>query len=685
MSDVTGRSNELNSFSIALRFFRSEVFFAILLVFVCTTILAEMVGELEWYRSKINWYFGALAVVFLIFSNEKNHAFCRAYLSRFAAFLRERGAFVSNPVEEAPKFALLRFVFGLLIAQRAVWILYYLSASDWGHTSIWFVSAIYPIIGLFIAIGFLTQFSLAFLVFFQWSVGDLFLGTATLGNNIGTTLAVLLMLSNAGASFSLDAYILRTKSLLQKMVSFFYYRDGLPSADTLQIIKFMTLFAYWCTCLYSLAMHLGEPAWMNGIAGPLLLTNSFMSRFSSEFAALFSMGTFPVMIARILLWAMLPWYLLIVPFVLLGGWFRRYIIIWSVLFFLLSKFVLQLGWLAEFEFIFFAGLFWQKTFISGEKSLQVAYDDKCNLCDRTVQFVKVVDIFRRVELRPLSQNQQWLATLGIDPEDARKDLYAVDAAANKPPVKGYDFYLLLSRYVLLLLPFYPFLLLGKYLGGPAVYRFVADRRTQMFGVCQIPSKKADYLTGYSSNSGIEKIGSGDPIVPIFAHFVFFAMAFIIALPTPYLADSVPLAVVRVQTAMSRPAGAILFYGTTPIDVFNHTDLRLAENWFTISQVDESGKETILPIISENGARLGGHRSDKLYFGNALFMRRSMIGTVGCQFDRFRSNLNYLLDVFKVRDGKYIYRQYHQPLPDMASLQKNIYLPTPRTSVCESSF
>lgn len=52
-----------------------------------------------------------------------------------------------------------------------------------------------------------------------------------------------------------------------------------------------------------------------------------------------------------------------------------------------------------------AGWFWQSKFMSGANVLNVAYDDRCNLCDRTVTFVKAVDVFGRVELKPLSKNQ----------------------------------------------------------------------------------------------------------------------------------------------------------------------------------------------------------------------------------------------------------------------------------------
>jgi hypothetical protein len=48
-------------------------------------------------------------------------------------------------------------------------------------------------------------------------------------------------------------------------------------------------------------------------------------------------------IAEATLYAMIAWELLFLPFVLLGGFTRRIVVVWGVLFFLISTFVLQLG------------------------------------------------------------------------------------------------------------------------------------------------------------------------------------------------------------------------------------------------------------------------------------------------------------------------------------------------------
>lgn len=653
-------------------------------IFVLALSLIALTGTWGWFSERMFGFFPLLIVFFLVGRNSPVKVATAAQLTRLAHWLTRRGAFVSNPEEEAPKFALIRILFGLFMIERAFWILAYLEPSDWGNPSIWLFALLGLVAGALVAVGLFTQYALVYLILVQWQAGDILLRTATLGNWIAAMLSLLLIFANAGANFSLDRILMRRGTSAGKAISAFYYEAGLPSEAGLQLAKLMTLACYWCVCLYSLAMHLGESAWMSGSAGPLLLTNNFMSRYSSEFAWLFSQGWIPVFLARVSLWAMLPWYLLMLPFVLIGGRFRQYVIIWGLLFFGLSLFVLQLQWLAQFEFLFFAGLFWSKRFIHGAKTLQVAYDDRCNLCDNTVTFVKAVDLFRRVDLKPLSKNTPWLLQMGIDPDDAQKDLYAVDSNSDKA-VKGYEFYVLLSRHVLLLLPIHPLLLIGRYLGGPAVYRFVADRRTRLFGVCQIPTAKPEYAILQGGQVINNNIVPGDPMSVVFVHTMVLLVCFFVALPFPHLTEKPPVALKKIQKLVSSPTSGAGIYGVNPIDVFNQTDLRMAENWFTITRKTKDGMEQILPIFSEDGKRLYAHRSDRVYFGNTVAFRRGVIGKEGCQFDAYRPMVNYLSEDQRSKDDTFVYRQYAEPLPSLELILQGQFVASERRLVCEVSF
>ncbi|MBY5869069.1 thiol-disulfide oxidoreductase DCC family protein [Rhizobium leguminosarum] len=654
---------------------------------VVTGLIAYFVTSffaLGFLADRLMIFFTSLAAVTICLVIPAASASIARQLNWLAEFLDRRGAFRSNPAEEAPKFAMIRIAFGVLLAIRSFWLMYYLTAEDWGSLAVALPAITSMIGGIAVAAGFFAQPTLLSLILFQWQAGDWLLGTSTLGNDIAAFLAILLVFANAGAHLSIDGLLRRRQNLVGRLIAATYYQYGITPTATLQITKLATLFGYWCVCVYSLGIHLGEPAWMQGVAGPQLLTNNFMSRYGDEFASVLSSSEIAVFLTRISLWGMLPWYLLLLPCVVFGGLARLYALFWASLFFTLSLIVLRLGWLAEFEFLFFAALFWQKAFLVGPKTLQVAYDDRCNLCDRTVKFVKAVDVFNRVDLKPLSENQPWLIQHGINPDNAQKDLYGVKAGSGGRAAKGYDFYLMLSSEVLLLLPFYPLLFVGQFLGGRSVYRFVADRRTKLFGVCQVPTPKKGHEYLPTGGVTLKRIQSGDPVTIMAVHMLLLGAVYLTTIPTPYIFISAPGPVQQALAAV-RPLGdAAHVYGITPIDVFNRTDLRMAENWFTISKLDGDA-ETLLPILDEAGKRLDAHRSDRVYFGNTLAYRRGVIDSKGCNFEGYKASIAYLTKSVSGIPGEYRYRQYFRPLPQDALLMKGIYESRPTSIVCETDY
>lgn len=602
-----------------------------------------------------------------------------------AEFSDRRGAFHSDPILERPKFALIRILFGLFMVERAFWIIAFLYPSDWGDPLI--ISVVFGnlLAALFVFFGFFTQASLAYLILFQWQFGDATLGTGTLGNDIGAMLALLLMFVNAGAHYSVDALLLKQQGLWGRVTRAFYFDHGLPSTSVVQNAKLVAMASYWFVCVYSLMMHVSESAWMTGTAGPHLLSNNFMSRYAEEFEAFFQQGDWAVIFGRVALWGMLPWYALVLPLLFLGRIARAYVIIWGLLFFVLSGFVLQLGWLAHFEFLLFAALFWERSFIGNPGSLQVAYDDRCNLCDRTVTTIKWLDVFRRVKLRPVSTSREWLAEQGINEADAMTDLYGVDSLRGDRKTAGYDFYITLTRNVLLLLPAYPVLLLGKVTGiGPRIYRFIADRRVRLFGVCQIPTKKPTHAAALTE----APLQSGVVCPAISAHVLLLGFLFLLVTPAPFAGwQGMPLPS-KVRPAVMSAAEAAHVYGITPIDVFNRTDLRMAENWFTLSTIDESGEEVVLPVFNDRGQRLHMHRSDRIYFGNTIQIRRSMIGGEGCQFRSYQAPVRQIASRAVGEDGEgstLVYRQFHRPLADDESMISGRYVRDEPEVVCEVRF
>ena len=133
-----------------------------------------------------------------------------------------------------------------------------------------------------------------------------------------------------------------------------------------------------------------------------------------------------------------------------------------------------------------------------------------------------------------------------------------------------------------------------------------------------------------------------------------------------------------------------FYGIGPVNVFNEKDLRMAENWFTLSLLADD-RESLIPIFADDGSRLAYHASDRVYFGNTLPWRRNHIDQPGCFFDQDQDEMRYLASIYLRKQGlppgKYRvrYRQYFEPLPDPAQVIRNQFLRQPREVRCTVDF
>ncbi len=573
-------------------------------------------------------------------------------------------AFPDQPEFEEYKFAILRVLFGCILVYRAFLVIAYLTAGDYASPVAWWAIA-ELVAGMLLVLGLLTQWSLIFLLLAMWHTGDSVVAKDTLGNDVGALFGLLLFLVNAGKYLSLDAWIVNRWATMRYVL--LYYTGAASNRDK-ALAKLATLGGYWAVCVYSLAMHLVEPAWTTGVAGPLLLTNNFMSAWYTEFTTLFTNSDLATFLARLSLWIMMLWYVAVLPFVLWGSWARLYVIVWGWLFFAFSLFILNLGFLAEIEILFWLALFWVKPGMNGHRVLNIFYDDRCNLCDKTVQVITLLDRFRVARLRPVSQNLTQLEEIGISHEHAMTDLHGMDESTGAI-TGGYDFYLELCRRVMLLWPILPVLMVGKWLGfGPLVYRFIARRRVKMFGVCELPRKKYQVSTDRS-------LGKNTYVPGITLHVFISIFLYLVAVVAPYQ---------NTQAIGSIAAMSAHYYGVAPINVFNRTDLRIAENWFVLTSSDFG---EIVPLLAYDGSRLDMHHSDRIYFGHTVKFRRYVIGKSGCHLEQWKATINYLLESYLTRKnavpGRYQfqYEQFKQPLPEWDRLLENRYVENATQRIC----
>ena len=578
-----------------------------------------------------------------------------AVMLRFGQYLQLR-AFPSHSENECYKFGILRIFFGAILLIRAYHIHSLLIP-----TEITNVVGVYSLIalvsGLFVMVGFLTQWSLLISTFLIWQFGERVMGTGTLGSDVAAMLSLLLFLTNAGSFISLDGLI--TNKYKRFRTALLYFEDS-ARAERIALAKFSALAAFWAMCTYSLSMHINEPGWTSGVVGPLLLSHNFMSSWFEFFGNLFAHSQLSIQIAQFSIWAMMCWYLAVLPFVLIGGIWRKYIIIWGVLFFTMSLVVLNLGSLAEIEFVFWAALFWSGIGIRNSDSLMVFYDDRCNLCDKTIQIITALDFFKQIELKPISTNTEALAKYNISEDKALNDLYGVTSSTQNN-FYGYDFYVALARKLVLLWPLLPILYLAKVSKvGYFVYRFIAKRRRELFGICTFPRQKTIRQVPRVKNSHQPLFHS------VVIHVIFLTVCYFVAIPAPYIG---------LHTSPTLGSQAAHYYGVTPINVFNATDIRMAENWYTLASLDFDEQ---VPLFTNKGSRLKMHKSDRVYFGNTLSFRRKFIGSEGCVFEKDRISLDYLSKVYlhskKATSGNYefIYHQYFQPLPETQQILLGVY-------------
>lgn len=566
-----------------------------------------------------------------------------------------KNVFPSFSDQEHNKFAILRMFFGTILVVRSIHIAYFLLPSEYGApVGLWVFGEL--IAGVLLTLGLFTQWAFAFLMVFMWRVGDFVVIKYTLGNDVSGMLSLLLVLTNSGKYLSIDRILISRTPFLRKVL---LYYSGDPTPGQLALAKLIALMSYWALCVYSIAQHIGESAWTSGVAGPLLLTSNFMSAYYTSFEALFFSSAYSIIVAKASLWIMMFWYPVILPFVFMGKILRGYVIIWGILFFILSLVALNLGYLAEIEFVLWAGIFWSCVGIDQKKSLLIFYDDRCNLCDKTIQTITYFDVFKRVKLMPISTNTEALASRGIKLEDAMNDLYGVIESKDITK-RGYDFYILLSQTLVLFWPILPFLYLGKILRfGPLFYRYIARRRTELFGVCELPRNK--YVSPELKHDNHSLVVNAFFLQVSFLTICYFAV--------------VPVESIGIRAEPNIASKAARYYGIAPINVFNKTDLKMAENWFVLDSNDFNER---VPVFTDEGSRLRMHQSDRVIFGNTGLFRRGVIGSESCSFEAWQKNVIYLSKVYlhlkNANFGTYFftYKQFHQPLPDWDSLENNIY-------------
>lgn len=525
---------------------------------------------------------------------------------RTSDLLRSRGLFhPSNIIADEAIANIIRIALGCILIYRLYYIYLYFTPLGLQGVKLMLL-ALYSALTLMVTIGFLTPIAMLSLLLLQLAINYQF-GTYTLGVDVTAMALVSFILYPAGRMYSIDARLIEKIAIFRNIYSWFEWSDR---SAQVSLAKLMSFLLYGYLCVYSDLVHLDDPSWKTADASILLLSSTYLSRWPYQFQWLFENYDVAVTLARFSMYVTIAWYFCLVPFVLIGGWLRLLAEAWTILFLLLSAFVLQLSTLPYIEFLLLIFWFWDMWLEESQNrkasSLNILFDDKCNLCDKTIFALKSIDLFRMISFHPISKNLDLCKFVGVEPNDLYKNIYAWDDT-NSKVYSGYDFYVHVSQRIILLYPIYPILLALKLVKiGPIVYSFIARYRLKLFGVCNFPS-----LRSPSPQDGLStKQGNG-----------YFSKSFLLTVLVFFLIGlfhlpGVPSPITD-STLDSRLGVAHHILGITPIDVFNQTDLQMTYHFYTAKN-----SESIIPFTREDGSRDKWHESDKVYFGNSLLWRRT---------------------------------------------------------------
>lgn len=603
------------------------------------------------------------------------------------AFAQKRGFTVNgNLASEIMRLELLRIVSGLILCHRTFYVLLYLPREVTTGLE-WAVALLVMACAIAFTLGLLTPLA-GFILLIGMQPFDDFLGIGTLGTDVLNMILVALLFAPVGTALSLDSIARGNTGLLARVVAWFDDRFGVPTLERISVARILALTSYGMLCVYSALYHFKDPAWIEGYANVLLLSSSYLSRHYDVFRAAFLEHPFSLRLAELSIYGMMIWELLLLPLVFLHRITRAIVVVWGLLFFLVSTFLLHLGWLSYYEFVLWAILFWQGWWLNsrGESTIELLYDDRCNLCDRTVRTLVRLDLFQVISYRPLSKNRELMNRHGIDTGSALQDLYGIDASTGKL-YKGYDLYTTLCARLLLLVPAWPIFMLGRLLRiGPAIYQWIARRRIQLFGVCELPAPLA--LRDFRSFDR-RAVGETPNGRRMLAAFVFTYCVFLVVyvLRLPHVEDVWPLNKIdRVTTRVLKEAYETV--GLAPINVFNKQDLRMSEVFFVMERLEKPGKWAMVPFTGLMGERLAWHESDRLYFGNSLRYRRGSADEM-CFTPRQARYIRELVLTDREWNGvaasSYRIRYYRQPLPDTDQIRKYVFEYPKIEAMCEVTY
>jgi len=402
---------------------------------------------------------------------------------------------------------------------------------------------------------------------------------------LGTMILVMLLWGmlfiGVGRRWSIDAYLLKSPST-QRLLKYLYVLS-LPLGNiNLSKIRFFVLFLFWCVCVRAMTFHLDDPYWLHGETLQLLFTTPYLTDhylYIQKFSQMLPL-TYDLL-CKLGLFIQSFWEFLLFP-LMYFWWGRVFVMVQGMAFYLASIYILILGYLPYYEICMWIFLFNYPQCL-GLKKGRLFYDDRCNLCKKTVNFLKVIDFYDRIEVTGLSQAPPRVqSTFSNDMQivyQEKEDLFS-----------GFTAYYRICKSIFPFCLLFPLFFIGKITGlGDRIYNWVALRRAKLFGVCE----PYFYTSG---NRPLFKAGRWS--------VKFFGL---------FLIVSILLALFSSQVSL---------LGQRDVVVMNDSDLKLGAPGIVLIETDANGKfERTVPFMDLNGGRLSYLRNDLLYFSYSLHWQR----------------------------------------------------------------
>lgn len=619
------------------------------------------------------------------------------FSARVAAFVRHRNALPEHTLlADLRKIDLARIMVGGLAAVRYGEILQIAIAN--GNWSAVTVSASAVVLAFLVTVGLFTPAAVLVLMATGNLLLDNLLGASTLGTMVMSIVLLILFLAPAGRTLSADAWLAGRGGMFAVIPRAMHAISGEPDQDRILTAKVAGLFAYFCVCLYSVSWHLNDEAWMSGLVIAWVLLSPTSNPWYHDFAwQVYEWSPFVyVNFGRLSIAGMFAWYVLVLPGIFMGRWVRGFVIWWGLAFFLISTFVLPLKFLGWYELVF-----WFVLFAGGAAfgrrdapTLAVLFDDRCNLCDRTVRTLAYLDLFGRLEYRPIRRNLEFAGAHGVTLEEGLTDLVGVEQETGRR-YDGFALYEEIAGRLIVLWPLLPLFWLGRLTGlGRPIYRFIAARRTKLFGVCEfstIPDRHARagaplHLAANKQGFGLTR-GFGAVPSALLVSLMVLAAIFLVRLP---LGSTEPDLRKPAKWFKEVFGAAPLAFGIHKINVFNTVDLSIFSVSSTyralVSEIEPGDAYIEMKYTKPFGRPL--LLSDEQYYKIAAQMRRVSRMNVGCDADYFDKVIPYIADSLTATFGsaapKWIVAEIlRNPWPSTEKFRQYEVVPRITRTLCQA--